>query len=102
MLCLLRAQALFLLGGMQMIAAEVVIAALLGAYFKGALGDHVPSDVGIGILIVVCIFVSGFAYSWGPLGWLVSAPHWRRVLVLAQGWGCSFGCAHPCSIRLPA
>ena len=68
-----RAQALFLTGGIQMITAEVVMAALLGIYFKGAIGDHVPSSVGIGILVVVCIFVSGFAYSWGPLAWLVGA-----------------------------
>ena len=66
-----RAQTLFLTGGLQMIAAEVVMAALLGVYFKGAIGDHVPADVGIGILVVVCLFVSGFAYSWGPLAWLV-------------------------------
>ena len=69
----LRAQALFLTGGIQMIIAEVVMAALLGIYFKGAIGDYVPSSVGIGILVVVCIFESGFDYSWGPLACLVSA-----------------------------
>ncbi len=46
------------------------MAALLGIYFTGHSGDKVPYDVGIGILIVVCVFVSGFAYSWGPLAWL--------------------------------
>ena len=25
----------------------------------------------IGLLVVICIYVSGFAWSWGPLGWLV-------------------------------
>ena len=69
----LRAQALFLTGGIQMIIAEVVMAALLGIYFKGAIGDYVPSSVGIGILVVVCIFESGFDYSWGPLACLVRA-----------------------------
>ena len=81
----MRAQALFLTGGIQMITAEVVMAALLGIYFKGAIGDHVPSSVGIGILVVVCIFVSGFAYSWGPLAWLVRAEaHELFYLSLSQ------------------
>ena len=69
----LHAQALFLAGGFQMLAAEVTMAALLGVFFHGAVGDHVPADVGVGILVVVCVFVAGFAYSWGPLGWLVRA-----------------------------
>ena len=25
----------------------------------------------IGIIVLVCVFTSGFAWSWGPLGWLV-------------------------------
>lgn len=25
----------------------------------------------IGIIALVCVFTSGFAWSWGPLGWLV-------------------------------
>ena len=78
------AQTLFLTGGIQMITAEVVMAALLGVYFKGAIGDHVPADVGIGILVVVCLFVSGFAYSWGPLAWLVSAGAQSRSTCHSQ------------------
>jgi hypothetical protein len=27
--------------------------------------------VAIGVLVVICVFISGFAWSWGPLGWLV-------------------------------
>ena len=67
----LGAQVLLLTGGVQMIAAEIIMAVLLGVYFTGQSGDKVPYDVGIGILVVVCVFVSGFAYSWGPLAWLV-------------------------------
>ena len=25
----------------------------------------------IGVIVVVCVYISGFAWSWGPLGWLV-------------------------------
>ena len=64
------AQALFVAGGVQMLAAEVAMAALLGAFFQGAAGAHVPADAGVGILVFICVFVSGFAYSWGPSdGW---------------------------------
>lgn len=58
-----------------MIVAEVIMAALLGVYFGGQSGDTVPKDVGIGVLVVVCAFVAGFAWSWGPLGWLVCPLH---------------------------
>jgi hypothetical protein len=54
----------------------------------GHSGDKVPYDVGIGILIVVCVFVSGFAYSWGPLAWLVRAPP-----------SSSFACTHSYRMR---
>ena len=53
---------LFLVGGAQMVVAEVVVAALLGHYFTAAADWVVPSDVGLAILIIICIFVSGFAY----------------------------------------
>ena len=33
--------------------------------------SNLPSDVAIGVLVVICVFVAGFAWSWGPLGWLV-------------------------------
>lgn len=57
-----------------MIVAEVIMALLLAVYFGGQSGDTVPYSVGIGILVVVCVFVAGFAWSWGPLGWLVCSP----------------------------
>lgn len=28
-------------------------------------------QMAIAIIVMVCIFTSGFAWSWGPLGWLV-------------------------------
>jgi len=29
------------------------------------------AQMAVGIIVLVCIFTSGFAWSWGPLGWLV-------------------------------
>ena len=55
-----------------MIVAEVVVAGLIAVEFRGATGDAVmPTGPAIAVLFFTCLFVSGFAWSWGPLGWLV-------------------------------
>ena len=54
-----------------MIAAEIAMGLLMHQYFGGHTGDTVPHHIGIAIIAVVCIFVAGFAWSWGPLAWLV-------------------------------
>ncbi len=56
------AQMLFLVGGVQMVVAEVVVAALLGHYFTASANWVVPNSVGTAVLVIICIFVSGFAY----------------------------------------
>ncbi|KAK9827591.1 hypothetical protein WJX81_001828 [Elliptochloris bilobata] len=64
--------ALFLSGGITMVVAEVVVAALIAVEFRGATGDAaMPKAAAVGVLFFMCLFVSGFAWSWGPLGWLV-------------------------------
>lgn len=40
-----------------------------GIYFSGA--TKLPSGVAIGVIVLFCFFISSFAWSWGPLGWLV-------------------------------
>jgi len=57
---LLCAQKLLYAGGAQMIVAEVIMGSLLAHYFVG--GAAVPQNVGIGILVVVCVFVSGCVF----------------------------------------
>ncbi|KAL0317623.1 UNVERIFIED_CONTAM: Hexose carrier protein HEX6 [Sesamum angustifolium] len=39
------------------------------------LGDHGTMDKGyaLGVLILICIYISGFGLSWGPLGWVVTS-----------------------------
>lgn len=66
---------LFLFGGAQMAVAQVALAVLLGVFFEegGAVSATLPKPVGIAVIAVVCVYVSAFAFSWGPLGWLVPA-----------------------------
>ncbi|KAF5178489.1 Sugar transport protein [Thalictrum thalictroides] len=61
---------LLLEAGLQMFFSQVVIAILLGV----KLGDHTESlskGYAIIVVVMVCTFVSAFAWSWGPLGWLI-------------------------------
>ncbi|GAB2266599.1 Sugar transport protein 13 [Dionaea muscipula] len=61
---------LLLEAGVQMFFSQVVIAVILGIKVK----DH-SSNLGSGyaifVVVMVCTFVSSFAWSWGPLGWLI-------------------------------
>lgn len=63
---------LFLEGGVQMLICQAVVAACIGAKFgvDGNPGD-LPKWYAIVVVLFICIYVAGFAWSWGPLGWLV-------------------------------
>ncbi|XAR66112.1 hypothetical protein NMG60_11012199 [Bertholletia excelsa] len=56
-------------GGIQMLISQVLVGGLLGA----ELGDHggLSKGCAIVVLILICIYVAGFGWSWGPLGWLI-------------------------------
>lgn len=61
---------LLLEAGAQMFLSQVAIAIVLGIKVK----DHSNSlghGFGIFVVLMVCTFVSSFAWSWGPLGWLI-------------------------------
>lgn len=61
---------LLLEAGVQMFLSQTVIAVILGLKVK----DHSSSlhnGYAIFVVILVCTFVSAFAWSWGPLGWLI-------------------------------
>lgn len=62
-------RALLLEAGVQMFVAEILVAILLGHYFSGA--TQLPNSVSIGVIVLICVFIASFAWSWGPLGWLV-------------------------------
>jgi sugar porter (SP) family MFS transporter len=63
---------LFLEGGTQMLICQAVVAACIGAKFgvDGTPGE-LPKWYAIVVVTFICIYVAGFAWSWGPLGWLV-------------------------------
>lgn len=48
--------------------AVALIAA--GGVLAGTAGSK-EEAVTSAVLFLMCVFVSGFAWSWGPLGWLV-------------------------------
>jgi hypothetical protein len=60
---------LFLEGGLQMLICQVVIAIILALKFSGS--HELSKAEASAIVALVCIYVSAFAWSWGPLGWLV-------------------------------
>ncbi|CAH2056750.1 unnamed protein product [Thlaspi arvense] len=60
---------LLLLGGFQMLISQVIV----GSTMAAQLGDHggIAKGYAFMVIIFVCIFVAGFGWSWGPLGWLI-------------------------------
>ncbi|XP_062013847.1 sugar carrier protein C-like [Rosa rugosa] len=63
---------LFLEGGTQMLICQIVVAACIGVKFglDGNAGN-LPKWYAIVVVVFICTYVAGFAWSWGPLGWLV-------------------------------
>ncbi|CAN6324564.1 unnamed protein product [Urochloa humidicola] len=62
---------LFLVGGVQMILSQFTVGAILAAKFKDY--EDMDSEYAYLVLITMCVFVAGFAWSWGPLTYLVPA-----------------------------
>lgn len=62
---------LFHIGGLQMLISQLLVGGIIAA----KLGDHGTMDKGyaLGVLILICIYISGFGLSWGPLGWVVTS-----------------------------
>ncbi|KAL2333894.1 hypothetical protein Fmac_015107 [Flemingia macrophylla] len=63
---------LFLLGGAQMFICQMFITVAI-AYKFGIDGNPgvLPTWYATAVVIAICVYVAGFAWSWGPLGWLV-------------------------------
>ncbi|KAJ9678841.1 hypothetical protein PVL29_020900 [Vitis rotundifolia] len=60
---------LFLVGGIQMLVSQIMVGGIMAA----ELGDHggVSKVYAFLVLLLICVYVAGFGWSWGPLGWLV-------------------------------
>jgi MFS transporter, SP family, sugar:H+ symporter len=64
-------RALFLQGGTQMFISQVVVGTLIGLQFGvTGVGEMSPPYARL-LVLFICLYVAGFAWSWGPLGWLV-------------------------------
>lgn len=50
---------------------QALVAALIGVKFGTSGEGDMSKGYSILVVIVICTFVSAFAWSWGPLGWLV-------------------------------
>ncbi|XP_024537347.1 sugar transport protein 7 [Selaginella moellendorffii] len=60
---------LFLHGGILMFIGQVVTGLVLAFEFNG--NEELSRGFAVVILVVTCVYVVSFAWSWGPLGWLV-------------------------------
>nr|GMD67201.1 sugar transport protein 8-like [Ipomoea batatas] len=48
-----------------------VVGGILAAYLKAT--NMIPKFAAVIVLVFICVFVMGFAWSWGPLGWLIAS-----------------------------
>ncbi|CAK9186389.1 unnamed protein product [Ilex paraguariensis] len=53
----------------QMLIAQLAIGAILKAHLKET--GSLDKTLAIVVVVLVCMFVMSFAWSWGPLGWLI-------------------------------
>lgn len=60
---------LLISGGLQMITCQVVVAIILGVKFGN--NEELSKGFSILVVIVICLFVLAFGWSWGPLGWTI-------------------------------
>ncbi|RVW19579.1 Hexose carrier protein HEX6 [Vitis vinifera] len=52
---------------------SAVVTGVVGGILAAELGDHggCEQSVRFSGLLLICVYVAGFGWSWGPLGWLV-------------------------------
>ncbi|KAI6683691.1 hypothetical protein NL676_029604 [Syzygium grande] len=61
---------LLLEAGVQMFLSQTAIAIILGIKVKDH-SENLSQGFAIFVAVLVCTFFSAFAWSWGPLGWLI-------------------------------
>ncbi|KAI9092035.1 hypothetical protein K1719_027970 [Acacia pycnantha] len=63
---------LFMEGGLQMLVCQIIMAIAIGIEFgTSGIPAKLPHWYSVVVVGVICVYVAGFAWSWGPLGWLV-------------------------------
>ncbi|KAF8411238.1 hypothetical protein HHK36_003785 [Tetracentron sinense] len=65
-------RSLFLEGGAQMLISQIMVTILIALQFgvDGQAAD-IPQWYAILVVAFICLYVAAYAWSWGPLGWLV-------------------------------
>ncbi|XP_030537569.1 sugar transport protein 6-like [Rhodamnia argentea] len=53
----------------QMLVAQSAMGITLAIQLKST--NEIPKGYALFVVFLVCFFVAGFAWSWGPLGWLI-------------------------------
>ncbi|CAI9778904.1 unnamed protein product [Fraxinus pennsylvanica] len=61
---------LLLEAGVQMFLSQVLVAVILGIKVTDH-SENLSKGYAIFVVLMICTFVSAFAWSWGPLGWLI-------------------------------
>ncbi|KAL6629868.1 hypothetical protein ACP70R_029633 [Stipagrostis hirtigluma subsp. patula] len=64
-------RALFLQGGTQMIISQILVGTFIGLQFGMSGTGGISEQYAMCIVLFVCVYVAGFAWSWGPMGWLI-------------------------------
>lgn len=62
-------RALLISGGIQMVTCQVIVSIILGLKFGP--NQELSKSFSILVVVVICLFVLAFGWSWGPLGWTV-------------------------------
>ncbi|XP_022867067.1 sugar carrier protein A-like isoform X1 [Olea europaea var. sylvestris] len=62
-------RALLISGGIQMVVCQVIVAIILGLKFRS--DEGLSNSFSILVVVIICLFVAAFGWSWGPLGWTV-------------------------------
>ncbi|KAG6781015.1 hypothetical protein POTOM_013895 [Populus tomentosa] len=63
---------LFLYGGLQMLVSQIVITIAIAMKFGSSGNPGVISNgYAYTVVVFICVYVAAFAWSWGPLVWLV-------------------------------
>ncbi|GAB4851314.1 Sugar transport protein 10 [Ancistrocladus abbreviatus] len=62
---------LFLEGGIQMLISQILVAIFIAKAFGTTGSGGLSKGSADFVLFLICAYVAAFAWSWGPLGWLV-------------------------------
>ncbi|XP_059636956.1 sugar transport protein 5 [Cornus florida] len=62
---------LFMEGGIQMCICQAIVAAVLAVAAGTSGTKHISKGDSILVLVLMCLYASGFGWSWGPLSWLI-------------------------------